>query len=298
MSGEQQDVSYLLELLGGEGIPAGPGDDAALVSTEGEILVTTDPVVEGIHFEAGSSPTRIGRKLVNRNFSDLAAMGAWPTSIVVSFCFGPSWQRASRRRLYRSVKAAAEKYQARWVGGDLAAVRGPSVFTLAAIGRPPRGKARVVTRAGLRPEDLLFVTGPLGGSSIGTRHMDFEPRLEWGRRLAERHAPSAMIDVSDGLALDLARLLEASGGLGARLLAERIPLHPARTLARALCEGEDYELLFALPEARSRGLGEDPCLPARARTPIGRVEAEPGIRLQWKDREETIPAHGYSHDLP
>jgi thiamine-monophosphate kinase len=255
-----------------------------------------DPVVEGVHFDANVSPARIGRKLVHRNFSDLAAMGAWPDFVLASFCFGPRWTTARRRLLYRAVHAAASRYRARWVGGDLARVPSGAVLTMCAAGHP--AGPRPIPRSGLRPGHLLFVTGPLGGSRASGHHLDFEPRLAWGRRLARRHGPSAMIDVSDGLALDLARMLRESGGVGATLDAAAIPLRQGADLRAGLTEGEDHELLFGLPPCRLPDLRRDRVLPAVIAVPIGVAEHEPGLRLRHPDgRVESLAPGGFQHEF-
>jgi len=294
MTLELEDHAFLRELLGDRGV-AGPGDDAALLSVRGPLLVTVDPLVEGVHYEPRTSPARIARKLVNRNFSDLAAMGARPDAVVASFVFGPGWGTRRRRAFYRAVDAAVRRFDAAWIGGDIAT--GPStVFTLTAFGR---AAARPVRRSGLRVGHRLFVTGAIGASLASGHHLDFEPRVALGVRIAQRHGPSAMIDISDGLALDLWRMLDASGGLGARLVAPAIRLRQGRgreRLLEALGAGEDYELLFAVPTGRVDRVRADPELPDAAHEPIGTVEAEPGIRLAWPDgRVESIEARGWVH---
>lgn len=296
MALETDDVRYLRELCGGDGL-RGPGDDAALVEVKrGQVLVTIDPVIEGVHYESGTSATRIGRKLVNRSFSDLAAMGAWPVAVVASLSFGNGWPRAARRRMYRAMRDAIERYEASWVGGDVGAAGAASVFTLCALGEP-LGK-RPVPRSGMRPGDALFVTGPLGGSFASGRHLDFEPRLEVARRLVADHAPVAMIDVSDGLTLDLSRMLEASGGHGATLCESALPRHRGATLEQALHEGEDHELLFSVRPSHRERVERDPELPRSCRASIGRVEAEPGLRLEGRDgRTRDMPVRGFDHVL-
>ena len=290
---EDEDHAYLRDLLGGDGL-RGPGDDAALVELGGRVLATIDPVVEGQHFLAGTSPARIGRKLVNRSFSDLAAMGARPKTVLVSFCFGSGWLRRQRRALYRATLAAVERFDARWGGGDLASTPGASVFSCCALGLA----RRVVGRAALRRGDLLCVTGPLGGSLRSGHHLDFVPRVAFGERLANAHRVRAMIDVSDGLALDLARMLTASGGVGAELDADAVPRRRGVSLEAALGDGEDYELLFAVPPRRLTALRADRGLPAIARRPIGRVTKEAGVWLcrPGAERQRVEPA-GWQHDL-
>ncbi len=295
MSLELADHAFLRDLLGGDGL-SGPGDDAAAFRARGAVLATIDPVIEGRHVAPGTSARKIGRKLVHRSFSDLAAMGAWPDAVLVSCCFGRGWPTRRRRDLYRGILAAVLPTGAGWIGGDIATCDGPSVWTLCALGHACA--SRPVRRSGLCAGDRLFVTGALGGSLASGWHLDFEPRLEWGKRIAREHRPSAMLDVSDGLSLDLARLLAASGRLGAVLDAEAIPIRRGSDLRGALGDGEDYELLFGLRRSRCARLAVDPSLPPIARRPIGEVVAKPGLRLRRADGSlERLAPRGFEHDL-
>ncbi|MEZ5989184.1 MAG: thiamine-phosphate kinase [Planctomycetota bacterium] len=299
MDPEHVDIAALRALLGGDGL-AGPGDDAAVVELGGDWALTTDPVVEGVHFEAGTAPARVANKLLQRNLSDLAAMGAEPAFVLCSFCFGPGWDRDRRQALYEALERGCAEAGVRWVGGDLAGGAATTCLTITALGRVGRGGA--VRRSGLVAGDRLCVTGPLGGSLRSGRHLDFRARVAEGRWLAERFRPHAMIDVSDGLALDLARMLEASGGLGATLDAAAIPVHPDAgpdPLAAALGDGEDFELLFGVAPADLEALAADPLLGPAGRRPIGTVDAEPGLRLRHPDgRVVPLDPGGFEHALP
>jgi thiamine-monophosphate kinase len=223
-------------------------------------------------------------------------MASWPVAVVASFCFGPTWRTASRRALYRSVLRAVRARGAQWIGGDLAAVDGPSVLTLCAIGR--LAGRRAVPRGGLRPGHLLLVSGPLGNSLGSGWHLDFDPRLEWGCRLGRLHRVPAMMDVSDGLLLDLSRMLRASGGLGATLWVDQVPRRGGCPLPAALGDGEDHELLVGVSARTLAGIQRDRRLPADLRRPIGVVEARPGLRLLGSDGRRISTRHlGYQHEL-
>ena len=274
----------------------GPGDDAALLRAAGDLLLTMDPLVEGVHFEVGTAVSRVAHKLLHRNLSDLAAMGARPRAILASFVFGPGWTVGQREELYVGLAHECEKMGVSWIGGDLASTPGPTVLTLCALGSPI---ADPVPRSGLRPGMNLHVSGPLGGSLASGRHLDFEARVELGLRLARDHRPPAMMDLSDGLGLDLSRMLRESGGLGARLYEDRIPLNAdVDSLEGALGDGEDYELLFALTEDQEADLARDPGIPEVAKVVIGRVEAEPGLRLEREDGGSIpIEETGFEHEL-
>ena len=133
----------------------GIGDDGAVVRTTSRTVVTCDPVVEGVHFEGSTPPHLIGRKAVNRNLSDLAAMGARPTFLVVSILF-PGWlDPAGRQQLFRGIRDAARSADCTVVGGDVARTEGLLVVTVTALGEAPR---RPLTRAGLRVGDSVHVS--------------------------------------------------------------------------------------------------------------------------------------------
>lgn len=277
------------------------GDDAAVVRAPRRPLVLKiDPVVEGVHFAADAPATRVGRKAVNRALSDLAAMGAIPDWLLLSVSLPRSCTPARRAALFRGMRAAALAAGAVVVGGHSGGTPGPLAIDVVAVGHLP---ARALLRSGARPGDRLHVTGPLGGSRLG-RHFTFTPRLREGLWLTRRREVRACMDVSDGLLLDLATLLRASGGLGAVLHAERIPIARAAhwlarqtgksALSHALGDGEDFELLFA-----TRGeLGRGGPLTYAARVPIGEVVARPGLWLQMADgRRHRVAPEGFQHAL-
>jgi thiamine-monophosphate kinase len=332
--GEERDLAFLEGLLGGQGL-WGPGDDAALLELAqvrvgrgagrrvGKLLATVDPVVEGRHFSPNTAPRDVGQKLVGRNFSDLAAMAALPEAVLVSFVFGLGWTFGRRCALYRAVAKEVQRWGGRWIGGDVAGVEGPSVFTLTAIGRCP---SRPIPRNGLKPGDFLHVSGPLGGAPSTKRHLRVEPRLDLAQELSQAFPLHAMIDLSDGLGLDLSRMLLASsrvgrGGprgkrwgrqlsLGAELFEEGIPQHrsahksplalgPLGSLGAALGDGEDYELCFGLSARASRRLQEDSSFPRVLRQPIGRVIEGAGLVLLKGDGSRLkLPTEGFFHELP
>jgi thiamine-monophosphate kinase len=303
---EAQDHAYLRELLGGDGL-SGPGDDAAVFAASGQLVATCDSVIEGVHYFAEAEPAAIAHKLVERNFSDLAAMGALPTQILLACSFAANWDEARRRAFYRGVQLACARHDAAWIGGDIAATPGPSTFTLTALGRP--AGPRVLRRDGLRPGDLLAVSGELGDSLGSGHHMSFEARVGVGARLAVAHEVHACIDISDGLALDLERMLAASGGLGATLEAAALPLRDslraelqqgelelAQAVQRALSDGEDYELLVAFAPTQLAAVEADAELPAQLGRPIGRVDVEPGLRLRDPDASvRPLQVRGWLH---
>ena len=286
----------------GHGVVVDIGDDGAVVRTGPRTVLTVDPVVAGVHFEPQTPLGLVGRKAVNRSLSDLAAMGARADYLLVSVLLPSGVGARHRQSLFLGIRAAARAVSCQVVGGDVAGTPGPLVVTVSAVGRAP---ARPLIRSGLRPGHHLHVTGSLGGAAAG-HHLRFRPRLREGQWLAGQGAVSGAIDVSDGLLLDLWRMLRASGGLGAVLDASAIPIRPAareqarrsrRTpLHHALTDGEDHELLFGV-RPRSR-LGAGGPLSRRARRPIGEVVVEPGLFVRADDgRLDRWHPEGFQHDV-
>jgi thiamine-monophosphate kinase len=305
MAGERAFTAGLARFFGGHrDLLVGIGDDAAIVrGDQRPAVLCCDPVVAGVHFTARIPPHLIGRKAVNRNLADLAAMGAEPRWLLVSLLLPRAFASTARRSLLLGIRRAAAAGSATVIGGDVATHRGPLVVTVTAIGYLP---GRALTRAGAQAGDTLHVTGPLGGSIAG-RHLRFRPPLAAGLWLARQRAVHAAIDISDGLLLDLATLLAQSARpgqpLGAELDAAAIPVataakrlangDPQQALRRALGDGEDHELLWTQTPGPLANGGP---LTARARRPIGRLVARRGLWLRHPDgTTERLPRLGYQH---
>src|SRR5512138_3370788 len=278
----------------GRGVAVGPGDDAAVLRLPAgeELVATVDAVVEGVHFDRRATWADVGWKALAVNLSDLAAMGARPLFALVALGLPAGAPDAAARGLARGLGACARAHRVAVVGGNVTRAREVSV-TVTALGSVPAGRA--VLRSGARPGDLVAVTGTVGDAALGLRAGAAAPLVRRQRRPTPRVAAGlalaglvrAAIDVSDGLAQDLAHLCRASG-VGARIGARDLPLSPAyRRAARrladpwgaALAGGEDYELVVAiapasLPAARAAA--------AKARTPltvIGRFVRGGGVRV-------------------
>ncbi|HNQ88301.1 MAG TPA: thiamine-phosphate kinase [Verrucomicrobiota bacterium] len=286
----------------------GPGDDCAVLDIglpDRWLLFKTDAVVEGVHFLPDTEPERLGHKALARPLSDIAAMAGQPTSAVVTLGLPPGFAVHRVDAVYAGLRRLADRHGVALVGGETTTNPGGWILSLAVVGTAP--KDRCLRRAGARPGDALFVTGTLGGSAAG-KHLDFEPRLAEARWLAQRFAVHAMIDLSDGLAGDLPHLL-APDNLGAELLARAIPIsrdartrsrsgpHPKSPLLAALSDGEDFELLFALPPSQAVPLLDawKPAFPSLPLSCIGTVTADPGIRLRDRHATRPLEAHGYVH---
>jgi len=230
----------------------GVSDDAAVVATRDGVwdwLLTSDPVVEGVHYPADARPEQVGHKAMGRVLSDIAAMGGEPLWALIDLSLPPETPLEWVQSVYRGAGALAERYGMAIVGGDVCAAA-PAQFHVFGVGRVRKGGA--VLRSGAAPGDFVYVTGALGGSRAG-KHLAFEPRVAEGQWLGECGWANAMIDVTDGLATDLRHLLERSA-VGAEVQRAALPVSDAARSApgeqppweRALRDGEDFELLFTL----------------------------------------------------
>jgi len=267
------------------------GDDLAILQAEGGLLLAgVDQVVDGMHFDSTvHSPAQIGRKVMNRNLSDCAAMGCLPTAALAAVVFPLQASLDDAKELYRGMQQAGQLHGCVIVGGDTVRWGGKLALSLTILGRS--AGVEPIRRSGAKVGDRIYVTGALGGSILG-RHMDFAPRVELGRRLAEQKVPSAMIDLSDGLSRDLRQICRASG-VGALLDAGQIPIHPdvhrlppgPRTpLEHALHDGEDYELLLTSSRV---AVPEGIC--------IGTIVAGHDVWIGRDGRRELLPALGWEH---
>ncbi len=288
-------------------LAVGPGDDAAIVRpTDIGTVVTVDMLTEGVDFElAKDSPRRIGRKALAVNLSDLAAMAARPLAAVVALALPRRGGLALAQELYEGLIPLAESYDLAIAGGDTNSWDGPLVISVTLLGEVTRQGP--LLRSGAQPGDAIVVTGEFGGSILG-RQFDFEPRVREALTLAERYPLHAGIDVSDGLSLDLARLA-AESGCGAELDLQQVPVAPAaRELAHrlsdgstaldhALADGEDFELVLAMPpDAAERLVSQQP-LNCRC-TRIGQFIDQRGLWTARRDRcASAACARGYEHRL-
>ncbi len=233
-------------------VKQGIGDDTAVLPLDAanDLLFTTDMTVEGTHFQKQTPPALVGRKALARNLSDIAAMGGTPTCAVVSLGVPRDISTAYVKRIYEGMNRLAKEFGVSIVGGDTvksAAV----VINIALLGTVAKNKA--VLRKGAKKGDQIFVTGALGGSLKSGRHLTFTPRVREAQSLVKDFYPTAMIDISDGLAGDLGHVLKESR-LGAILDEAKIPLHCGADLKAGLYEGEDFELLFTLAPVNARKL--------------------------------------------
>lgn len=250
-SGIIRAISRWAQAAPGAGLIAGIGDDCAIIRphADEDLLLTTDLVIEGVHFLRGvQSPAEIGWKAMARGLSDIAAMGGIPRFALLSLALAPWTGTRELRGFYAGAGRLAQRYGVRIIGGDITKSR---LFTcdIAVAGAAPRGGA--LRRGGAKPGDGIYVSGPLGRAAASGWRTRPEPRVELGIQLRRRYHATACMDLSDGLALDLPRMMLASGA-SAELQSSAIPLARGATLEQALHGGEDYELLFTLPPTHRR----------------------------------------------
>jgi thiamine-monophosphate kinase len=301
------------------------GDDAAVLQALGDdIVVTTDAIVEGVHFLPIDPPDTIARKALRVNLSDLAAKGATPAGFVLTLALraaDDAWLASFARGLAEDI----DRFGCPLLGGDTVSTPGPPMISITAFGRVPMGK--MVRRSGARPGDRVVVTGTIGDAVLGLdslkggavaaalagdaaanqmlvgRYRVPQPRSALAKAVRD-HADAAM-DVSDGLAGDLAKLCAASG-VSAVIDAQSIPFSAAAAalLARGtvgiealVSGGDDYEILCTVPEASFEVFAQDAGLAGVAVTSIGTViaGASPPRFLDGQGREIALARRSYSH---
>lgn len=270
----------------------GIGDDTAVVPLDAKryLLLTTDMLMEGVHFKRTAPARAIGRKALACSISDIAAMGGSPRYALVSLGVPGNLPWAFVRDFYKGMDALAREFGVAIVGGDT--VRSAKVVINVALTGEAR-KSDIVYRSGARAGDQIFVTGPLGKSLPTGWHLKFIPRIKEAQYLVRHVRPTSMIDISDGLAADMGHILDESK-VGAVLEEKKIPWRAGASLHEALYDGEDFELLFTVPASKAVLLLKQ----KRFRFyPIGEIVSRAkGLLLRDKsgDLTKTAP-RGYTH---
>ncbi len=281
----------------------GPGDDAAILRLSGDnCVVTSDMLNDGTDFVSGQSDWRlVGRKALAVNLSDLAAMAACPVAALVSLLLPRDGGLQIAKILYRGLLDLAEEFDLPIAGGDTNSWDGPTVICVTAIGQTT--EHGFWGRGGARAGDWILVTGHFGGSILG-HQFEFVPRVREALQLNAGYRIHAATDVSDGLTLDLMHILQASA-CGAELRLDWIPISDdARRLAEtgkkpalehALGDGEDFELILALPPKEAERLLADQPLQVPL-TQIGRFVDEPGLwQVSPTGRRQPLAPRGFEH---
>jgi thiamine-monophosphate kinase len=275
----------------------GIGDDTAVIKwAQGKyLLFTCDMLIEGTHFKRScATPFQIGWKALARNLSDIAAMGGTAKYALVSIGLDPGLPVSFADGILDGMNAIARRFKVNIVGGDTSR-SSKIVIDVSLIGEVK--KDRLTLRSTAREGDAIFVTGFLGGSIKG-KHLDFTPRLEEARRLVENFKINSMIDISDGLILDLWRILDVSKK-GAILYEDLIPIsNKADSFEKAVTDGEDFELLFTMDAKEAERFMRSWSLKFRMPVSlIGEITAKRrGYKLIGRDwKEKNIGKKGYLH---
>lgn len=229
----------------GKDVLTAAGDDCAVVQPVGSgllQLLKTDCIVEGVHFLRETPKEKVGWKALARVISDIGSMGGTPQHAMITLILPPDLPVYEVEELYKGLRRCADAFGVSIVGGETS--RGSQwIISVSLTGTAP--VSRCLLRSGAKVGDAIYVTGRLGGSLAG-HHLDFIPRVAEAQWLAEHFQVQAMMDLSDGLAKDLPRMAAASG-VSFILHEASLPLNPGCTPAQAWSDGEDYELLLALP---------------------------------------------------
>lgn len=301
----------------GKGVMLGIGDDAAVLKPgKLPLILTKDLVVEDVDFIRGLHPAFfIGRKSLNVNLSDVAAMGGTPKFALLGLGFPPDLSSTWVKEFLSGFESAARQAGVSLVGGDVSKAK-EIIISVTVLGEG----LKLVTRSGARPGHLVFVSGFLGDAKLGfvltkkgislgqdkradpvlRAFLDPVPRIKLGCELARTKIASSMIDMSDGLSVDLTHLCQESG-VGADIEFASLPLSPGmktfggkKGLDYALHGGEDFELLFTAPAAKGELLN---ALAKTFRiTRIGRITGKKGITLiDGRGRRKRLEIKGYEH---
>ena len=283
------------------------GDDCAVFDISGQkFLITTDTLVENVHFDENDDAELVGRKILAVSMSDIAAMGGTPLFAVVASSMSAQRFQDKSEKIIKSIIQYAKDNEIQIVGGDVTGfmpnVEG-MVFTLTLIGAMKEG-VEPVLRKTAQVGDSIAVTGMLGGSYTSKKHLNFTPRVKEGKFLAELCA-SSMIDISDGLSGDLGHILEQSN-VGAQIYEKKLPISEfamknsmitgKQPWFLAFNDGEDFELLFTIPQAKMQELLSLWDFEVKISF-IGEImEKSFGYKIQLADGQQVdIKAESYDH---
>jgi len=297
-SGETELVRYFAAKgkLNAVRFPIGIGDDMAQIKLPkgNSVLITTDMLLDGVHFDTRKATLeQIGYKSMAASLSDCAAMATIPLAAVVSVALPrqPRGLKPTLLKLHRGILAAAKKYNCPLIGGDMTSWNKPLAVSVAMLSTV--GKTKPVKRSTAKTGDVICVTGTLGGSLAG-KHLSFEPRIKEALAIAEAGVNS-MMDISDGLSTDLNHICRLSKK-GAIVEADKIPVsRNAGNLNNALNDGEDFELLFTMPQKKFERLKKHWRFKVKL-TAIGKIIGGHSVKIEMADGKvfDLLPK-GYDH---
>ena len=281
--------------------PIGIGDDMAeiRVGDDTSVFVTTDMLLDGVHFDLEKATLKqVGYKAMAVSLSDCAAMATVPVAAVVSVALPKDFSGEELKQLHSGITLAGDKFGCPLVGGDITSWKEKEPFAISVAMFSKQAANKPIKRSGAKFGDVICVTGSLGGSGYG-KHLVFEPRVKEAIEIARMAVIHSMIDISDGLSSDLNRICQQSK-VGAIINAEQIPISDAakkaeNPLSSALHDGEDFELLFTLPEQESKRLLSKWRGPV-AITLIGTITDTGKMQIKMADGQiNDLEAKGYDH---
>ncbi len=303
---------FCRQKMGNGATRIGIGDDGAILSlsSQSELVVSTDTLVEGVHFLPRTDPGSLGHKALAVNLSDLAAMGAEPKWVFLSLTL-PNTDENWLEAFSSSFLSLADRYSIELAGGDT--TRGPLSLSVTVLGLVEKGKG--LLRSGAKVGDKIFVTGFIGDAGLGLqeakkvvpadlavleRYLKPVPRVQAGRCL--EGVASSCIDVSDGLAADLGHILNKSG-VGASIQWEKLPLSSSVKIyvkchddwVFPLTSGDDYELCFTVPKVHLGKLAGIQNELSCTVTEIGEIEARKGLQIYLNGKKIELGRLGYQH---
>jgi thiamine-monophosphate kinase len=310
---ERELIQWIRKLAGPirqKAVLCGIGDDAAVLGLprHQQLLATTDLCIEYVHFRREWHPAEsIGHRCLVRGLSDIAAMGGTPLACFLSLGLPAKVPQKWLAGFFKGFLHLSQQYKVQLAGGDISSAQ-QIIADIIVLGTIPAGKA--ILRSGASPGDHIYVTGKLGASAAilgrlftekrphatkSNPHFYPQPRLEIGKWLQQHKAATSMIDLSDGLSVDLAHICEESR-VSARIEAGKIPVAKNSSLELALHGGEDYELLFTA----SSGMKLPPRIAGIPITQIGtvrkRTNYSPAIQiLRQNGSVDTLEQHGWEH---
>ncbi|MBF0195240.1 MAG: thiamine-phosphate kinase [Magnetococcales bacterium] len=307
-----------------KGITVGIGDDGAVLAVQPnqELVVSTDTLVEHIHFSSNDNPYQLAKKSLRVNLSDLAAMGANPNWYLLNIATPPSTQIEWINEFARGLKEDGERYSIVLTGGDTTSSKSGLVITITVMGTVDKGRA--ILRSGAKPGDKIFLSGTLGDSTLGltyrlgylkisnhldaeflqNRHLIPEPRVSLGLAILTEKIAHSAIDISDGLIADLKHVCSESN-VGAEVDVDKIPLSGAATrlletggkeiLTQILTGGEDYELLFTADAAMVDKIASIADKVGVGVTEIGVVSSGSEVKVLQNGSQLKLDSGGWTH---
>lgn len=281
--------------------PIGIGDDMAQVNLNalnaGSVLITTDMLLDGSHFNISECGIeQAGYKAMAASLSDCAAMASVPICAVAAVALPRGFGGENLKSLYQGLVRAGDMFDCKLIGGDITSWTQGFAINITMLSRV--GNCPPVRRSNAQEDDIICVSGSLGGSLQSGRHLNFVPRVQEAQRLTKIAKINSMMDITDGLSTDLNRICSQSG-VGAIIEANSIPISQAalrskNPLDAALNDGEDFELLFTISQSEFKKMKKSWDMQT-AITAIGKITKEKTLTIKTKEKIQPLQIKGYDH---